>query len=80
MVCKRGWSVSGEGKFICFSVSEREREEVEWKKSEHMKEITENSGLQDKEEIIDEVSVGGGSSQIKESDSYRSRDSTSSRI
>ena len=46
----------------------------------HMKEITKNSGLPDKEEIIDKVSVGGGSSQIKESDSDRSRDSTSSRI
>ena len=45
-----------------------------------MKEITKNSGLPDKEEIIDKVSVGGGSSQIKESDSDRSRDSTSSRI
>lgn len=45
-----------------------------------MKEITENSGLQDKEEITDEISVGGGSSQIKESDSDSSRDSTFSRI
>ena len=79
MVCKRGWSVSGEGNFICFSVSEGEREEVEWKKFEYMKEITENSGLRDKEKVTDEVSVGG-STQIKESESDRSRDSTSSRI
>ena len=44
-----------------------------------MKEITENSGLRDKEKVTDEVSVGG-STQIKESESDRSRDSTSSRI